>query len=342
MSISLKQLEIFRAVVVSGSITKASRRVGLSQPTISQQIAKIEEILDVQLLVRNRSGVVELTTAGEYWFKAATDLTKRFDGFVNEHHSRFGDGKFTVRLGTTPTLRGRFASAVARLVLDEDRLTRFELSYGINSSEVVNQLRLHQINFAIVNSIAIEEDHASNVVTPVFQDKIAWAVPDEIPHSALVRLLSGDETVIKKYPALGRFATIGPDAPMQPASDNWYRHFIPNAEPTFGAMTYITAVELVAEGLCTSHCPLSLLPNLPGSVSSKLRWYVIPDFGREIVLVVPKHLLSLGPYSQLHGRMLDFIKTEYSGEMTSPEVMCMTTLLDESDLKKDPRFEATA
>src|SRR5690554_3280226 len=40
--ITLKQLEIFNAVVVAGSITKASRRIDLSQPSISQQLAKFE------------------------------------------------------------------------------------------------------------------------------------------------------------------------------------------------------------------------------------------------------------------------------------------------------------
>ena len=36
MDITLKQLEIFQAVVIAGSITEASRRIGLSQPSHSQ------------------------------------------------------------------------------------------------------------------------------------------------------------------------------------------------------------------------------------------------------------------------------------------------------------------
>lgn len=55
MGITLKQLEILRWVVVTGSITKASHRIGLSQPSISQQLAKLQETLDVQLIVRNRT-----------------------------------------------------------------------------------------------------------------------------------------------------------------------------------------------------------------------------------------------------------------------------------------------
>ena len=64
MDITLKQLQIFRAVVIAGSITKASRRVGLSQPSISQQLAKLEERLGTQLINRNRTGTVNLTPSG--------------------------------------------------------------------------------------------------------------------------------------------------------------------------------------------------------------------------------------------------------------------------------------
>ncbi len=60
MDITLKQLQIFQAVVVAGSITKASRRVGLSQPSISQQLGKLEEKLGAQLIQRNRTGIISL------------------------------------------------------------------------------------------------------------------------------------------------------------------------------------------------------------------------------------------------------------------------------------------
>ena len=50
MDITLKQLQIFQDVVVAGSITKASRRAGLSQPAISQQLGKLEEKLGAQLI----------------------------------------------------------------------------------------------------------------------------------------------------------------------------------------------------------------------------------------------------------------------------------------------------
>jgi len=65
MNITFRYLELLNAVVVSGSISKATRLTKLSQPTISQQLAKFEEELGTQLIYRKRGQNVELTPAGE-------------------------------------------------------------------------------------------------------------------------------------------------------------------------------------------------------------------------------------------------------------------------------------
>lgn len=115
MDITFKQLEIFRWVVVAGSITKASHRIGLSQPSISQQLAKLEETLDVQLIVRNRTGMVSMTPAGEFWFKVSEDILGRMSVAMNDHEKRFKHSSVVLRLGATPVLRGRFTAAAARI-----------------------------------------------------------------------------------------------------------------------------------------------------------------------------------------------------------------------------------
>src|SRR6185369_11054159 len=103
MDITLKQLQIFQAVVVAGSITKASRRVGLSQPSISQQLGKLEEKLGAQLIQRNRTGIISLTPSGEYWFKLSEEMLRRLDQAVSEHEKRFVNNAVTLRIGVPPT-----------------------------------------------------------------------------------------------------------------------------------------------------------------------------------------------------------------------------------------------
>lgn len=58
-----KLLEVFLAVVHTGSISAAARRLNFSQPTVSQQIKALERIMDVQLFDRE-GGRIELTASG--------------------------------------------------------------------------------------------------------------------------------------------------------------------------------------------------------------------------------------------------------------------------------------
>ena len=266
MDITFKQLEIFRWVVVAGSITKASHRIGLSQPSISQQLAKLEETLDVQLIVRNRTGTVSMTPAGEFWFKASEDVLGRMAVAMNDHEKRFKHSSVVLRLGATPALRGHFTAATAHIAQSAPGFVKFELVYDINSANLVEQLRMHQINFAIVAESAIVNDQSSFATSRLFVDKIAWAVPSSLSDAEILAALNPRSDIAKNHPILSRYIEIDPQVPTRAASDDWYRSNLPNATPTFAAPTFAASVELVAGGLGTCHAPLSLLPNLSQSV----------------------------------------------------------------------------
>jgi len=62
--LSIRQLEVFVALVEHGSFTRAARVLGLSQSTVSGHMADLERRLGLRLVSRERSGV-EPTPAGE-------------------------------------------------------------------------------------------------------------------------------------------------------------------------------------------------------------------------------------------------------------------------------------
>jgi DNA-binding transcriptional LysR family regulator len=68
MTIPLRQLEAFRAVVAVGSITKAASYLSISQPAVSRLIASLEKNLDFALFQR-RAGVLRPTQEAHYLFK---------------------------------------------------------------------------------------------------------------------------------------------------------------------------------------------------------------------------------------------------------------------------------
>ena len=63
--ITLHQLRIFWAVAHSESLTRASKLLGLAQPSLSQQISKMEASIGAQLFDRNRNQL-DLTDAGKF------------------------------------------------------------------------------------------------------------------------------------------------------------------------------------------------------------------------------------------------------------------------------------
>jgi len=311
MDITLKQLQIFQAVVVAGSITKASRRVGLSQPSISQQLAKLEEKLGAQLIQRNRTGVISLTPSGEYWFKIGEEMLRRLDQAVTEHDKRYVDNSVTLRMGVTPTLRGPFIAAAAKIASESPGFARFELRFALTSGELAEQLRLHQLNCIIVNESAIAEDRSSFAVAQLFEEPVCLAVPRDVPLDDIAKALVPSNRPQQLPGALARYVEMVSNVPMRPKSDEWYRHNMPAATPMFSTMTYAAAVDIVAAGLATTHCPLSLLPGLPESVSSKCRFFALEGFTRSVILAMPKHLITLPAYSGIYQKLVAFCRDEY-------------------------------
>lgn len=318
MDFTLKQLQIFRAVVVAGSITKASRRLSLSQPSISQQLAKLEDKVGAQLIQRNRTGLISLTPAGEYWYKVSDETLRRLDSANAEYRAHYVDNSVTLRMGITPTLRGRFVSKAARIAFEEPGFVKFEMRYSLTSSELVEQLNLHQLNCALVNVEAIDDDRNSFAVSEVFVDEIALVVPATVTHDELTAALGRQSSEIDG--PLGRYVEVDASIPLRAKTEVWYRDNLPAALPMFSAMTYPAAVDICAEGLATTHCPLSLLPNLPVSTLRRLQFYRVKEMSRSVGLVMPRHLLTLRPYARIFKRIEEFCRTDYLDEMMPDNV----------------------
>jgi len=66
MNIDTVTLQCFIAVAETGSFTKAAERVGRTQSAISQQINKLEGMLNTSILVRGKT--FALTTEGDFCF----------------------------------------------------------------------------------------------------------------------------------------------------------------------------------------------------------------------------------------------------------------------------------
>jgi len=67
------KLETFLTVIRERSFSKASAKLGISQPAVTQQIKFIEKYLDCKIIERKKNGVV-LTKEGEDLYRIALRL----------------------------------------------------------------------------------------------------------------------------------------------------------------------------------------------------------------------------------------------------------------------------
>src|ERR1700745_1968027 len=78
LAVELRHLRYFPAAADAGSSTHAAERMFIAQPTLSQQIRRLEDIVGTPLLQRRRDGV-RLTEAGTVLLEESRTLLSVLD-----------------------------------------------------------------------------------------------------------------------------------------------------------------------------------------------------------------------------------------------------------------------
>src|SRR6201995_37773 len=110
--IELRHMRYFVALADAGSFTHAAERMFIAQPTLSQQIRRLEEIVGTQLLQRRREGL-QLTKAGAVLLNAARTVLSLVDHEVNRTRQAAGLGRQRLRVVVPPRLPDALATEVA-------------------------------------------------------------------------------------------------------------------------------------------------------------------------------------------------------------------------------------
>jgi DNA-binding transcriptional LysR family regulator len=83
MRFTLKQISYFVATAEAGSITLASDRVNISQPSISSAIAALEDGFGIQLFIRHHAQGLTLTAEGQRFLREAKTLLQQAEELQN-------------------------------------------------------------------------------------------------------------------------------------------------------------------------------------------------------------------------------------------------------------------
>ncbi len=167
----LRHIRYFLAVAEHRNFTRAAEALHVSQPTLSQQIRQLEDVLRTQLL--DRSGRhVQLTDAGVAWMRYAKLALQDLDAGVRAIHDVSELNRGSLRLALTPT----FAAYLVAPLMD-----RFHgLHPGITID--IQELTQDQIEAQIADDrldagIAFEPVHSADIESePLFRETLSLVV----------------------------------------------------------------------------------------------------------------------------------------------------------------------
>jgi DNA-binding transcriptional LysR family regulator len=141
----LRQLRYFVAVAEDGNISRAAKRIFLTQPALSRQIKSLEDEIG-QCLLEREAHSIRLTPAGEALLREARELLQHA-GQVLENVRAAGRG-VRLRIGYAPSLAAGLLSAAVENFTQAHPNARVELS-DLSTVEMLEGLENDKLDVAL-------------------------------------------------------------------------------------------------------------------------------------------------------------------------------------------------
>jgi DNA-binding transcriptional LysR family regulator len=212
--LELRHLRVVHAVADTGSLTKAAAKLGVSQPALTAQLARIERVLGGTLFERGPHGA-EPTALGRFIVGRAAALLADMDALVGAARQEVAgmSTRPALRVGTTPMLMlaglikqlhrsggyGQISTLVepsSRVVLELLASSRIDMALCVRSEDLgsgdIPGIRLRTLTREPV-LIALADSHPlARRVTVDLADLAAcdWVVPPPHDNPFRRRLLS--------------------------------------------------------------------------------------------------------------------------------------------------------
>ena len=100
---SIRQLEYFVNIAMSSNFRKAAQKLNISQPTLTSQIATLEDALGIKLFERSRAGTL-LSPAGRELLPMVRQLLEQFQQVMDLADSSNKELSGTFKIGVSPTI----------------------------------------------------------------------------------------------------------------------------------------------------------------------------------------------------------------------------------------------
>lgn len=166
------QLRAFVAVARTGRFTRAARRLGTTQPSLSRRVQQLEAQVGAKLVVRTPAGVV-LTSAGERFLGHAERALASVDAGRTAIEELAGDPRGLVTLGSQPTISAYVLPPVLARFHERAPLVVLRLREG-QADAIEERVASGELDLALMNLPVRRVDLAAQ---KLWQEEYLVAVP---------------------------------------------------------------------------------------------------------------------------------------------------------------------
>ena len=143
----LRHLRYFVAVAGEENVSRAARKLHVSQPGLSRQIRDLEDEIGFQLLERSAKSV-RLTAAGKVFLTEAREVLLHADAAVNKARAVAHGGSGEIHVGYAPSLTVQILPPMLRVFQGEFPHVRVTL-HDLSSEEMLTQLGTKKLQVAL-------------------------------------------------------------------------------------------------------------------------------------------------------------------------------------------------
>jgi len=147
---NMRQFRYFVQIVESGSLAKASRQLFIAQPALSQQMARLEEEVGKQLLIRSSRGVAP-TENGSALYHHAKFMLRQLDQAVSIARQDTAALSGRVTLGLAPTTNSQLGLPLIRHLRAKLPSVMVNVVEGL-SGHLEHMARVGQLDLAVLFS----------------------------------------------------------------------------------------------------------------------------------------------------------------------------------------------
>jgi DNA-binding transcriptional LysR family regulator len=288
--LTLRQLQILWTVAHAGSLTRAAKQLEMRQPSISQQISKMERTLGGKL-VRFVNNEMRLTPAGEYLVGEAGRILGAVDQAKAGLAEFFSGERGRIVVGALPSLARNLLMPAFSCLLESKEGYVIDI-VEMTPREAIEQLNGRMIDMALISSYAAATRLSAGLRhVELMEDAQYLAVPRGVADLTDIdvpeRQLSDEDWDILNRTIRYAFASEHTDR-----VNAWYEQLLPSNRVLARCRSFESALAFVEMGLGTAIVP-ELAVHQNGRPLFDITLYSVPLPPRITLLVAPDHYFTL-------------------------------------------------